>query len=433
MDRRSLLFKSISCRGVKCFNLFQKPSYYAVISIARPGDSKKERKKQKTPVSYDGGENPEWDLIIRFDLDEGDFQDMYLEFDIKCRGKRVLIGDKLAGKSRIPFTDLTQGNHVGHGTQVSYQVLFPDGKPNGVISFSYVLTSSENQVGLSPLLESAMQKETPRGNQPLPSAPSGSHHYEQQRQDSSLLSSSPRMTDSHSLHRPQLQNPDIHHFLPADFCRQTRSLIPDSSSNYPNSSGAPPSSSSGYYPQLDQEIYMRVFPGLAVGSIAAPHRSSSAAYGFPSPPDSFRSMNEGKSSTMAAPYQSSSAANGFPSLQDSFCCLNEGKSAAMAAPYQPSSAAYGFPSPQDSFHYMAAAYPPSSAVYGFAPPKDSFRYTGDGRSASFAASYHPSSAVLGFLCPQDSCCYMDEGKSAGFPPVQGSCCYRDEERSHHGY
>ncbi|XP_020581325.1 protein SRC2 homolog isoform X2 [Phalaenopsis equestris] len=129
MDRRSIVLKSISCRGVKSFNLFQKPSTYAIISISAGKDARLKRKqqKQKTSADHEGGENPEWDQTIRLELNDTDFQDTFLEFAIMAQGNLVVFGDKLIGKSRVPLSDLTLGHPSDVVRHVSYQIRSPEG------------------------------------------------------------------------------------------------------------------------------------------------------------------------------------------------------------------------------------------------------------------------------------------------------------------
>lgn len=126
---RRITVRSISCRGVKAFVPFQKPPLYAAVSLAG--------RREKTPADPGGGENPDWDgAVFGFDLD-GDGG--LLQFEVKAQVP--LLGNKLVGTICVPLSHLCSGG--GDSTvprRVSYQVLAPDGKPNGSLSFVCAVT-----------------------------------------------------------------------------------------------------------------------------------------------------------------------------------------------------------------------------------------------------------------------------------------------------
>ncbi|KAJ6842284.1 leucine-rich repeat extensin-like protein 2 [Iris pallida] len=133
MDRKWIKLTSISGRGVRSFSLlFLKPSLYAVVSVNG-------LQKQTTSPDPTGGENPVWFNPVRLDLDGVDApdQDLVLEFDLMASGSLLIGGDWLVGKVSVPVGDLLTEGGDGSVRHVSYQVTAPDGKPNGVLSFSY--------------------------------------------------------------------------------------------------------------------------------------------------------------------------------------------------------------------------------------------------------------------------------------------------------
>ncbi|KAL5979916.1 hypothetical protein ACLOJK_039028 [Asimina triloba] len=135
----SIDVKLLSCKDIHSFTFFQKLSVYALASLG-PADAKaKDRRRQlhKSPVSCDGGNNPEWNHHIAFDLEEipdSDLRSLFLEIDLLAPAR--LFSDKLVGEVRVPLTDLLDGAD-GSVIFVSYQVRSASGKPNGVFSFSY--------------------------------------------------------------------------------------------------------------------------------------------------------------------------------------------------------------------------------------------------------------------------------------------------------
>uniref|UniRef100_A0A8I6XGW3 C2 domain-containing protein n=1 Tax=Hordeum vulgare subsp. vulgare TaxID=112509 RepID=A0A8I6XGW3_HORVV len=128
---RRITVRSLSCRGVKSFVPFQKPPLYAAVSLGG--------RREKTPADPDGGENPDWDgAVFAFDVDgSGEAGDGgLLQFEVKAQVP--LLGTKLVGTTCVPLSHL--GGDGGAPRSASYQVLAPDGKPNGSLSFVYAFT-----------------------------------------------------------------------------------------------------------------------------------------------------------------------------------------------------------------------------------------------------------------------------------------------------
>ncbi|GLT73468.1 hypothetical protein SLA2020_453260 [Shorea laevis] len=153
MDSNSLELKVSYCKDLRAFNFFQKLSAYALVSIVSDDPNKKleRNQQQRTPADGEGDGNPEWNYEMRFDLKEVSFQDcehLFLQFDLRHQG--VMFGDKTIGEVRVAFKDLTQQSNLGVLRFVSYQVRASDGKPNGVLSFSYKVTGTTSASSSSP-------------------------------------------------------------------------------------------------------------------------------------------------------------------------------------------------------------------------------------------------------------------------------------------
>ncbi|OVA09724.1 C2 calcium-dependent membrane targeting [Macleaya cordata] len=151
----SMELKVMSCKGLRAFNFFQKLCVYVMVSIVCEDPSGKQKKRrhqqQKTPIDKEGDGDPEWKHEMRFDLKEivsssssSSSDHLFLEFDLLCEG--MILGDKSIGKVRVPFEDLME-EFNGAVRFVSYQVQTPDGKPNGVLNFSYKVIGKENKIG----------------------------------------------------------------------------------------------------------------------------------------------------------------------------------------------------------------------------------------------------------------------------------------------
>ncbi|KAK9271886.1 hypothetical protein L1049_002251 [Liquidambar formosana] len=150
MGSSSIELKVLSCKDLKAFHFFQKLWVYALVSIVSDDPDKKleQSQEQRTPTDKEGDGNPEWNHEMRFDLDESSLEDcdhLFIHFDVRL--EVVLFGDKTIGEVRIPFKDLVDESN-GIVRFVSYEVRTADGKPNGVLNFSYKVNSNKgNKIG----------------------------------------------------------------------------------------------------------------------------------------------------------------------------------------------------------------------------------------------------------------------------------------------
>ncbi|KAB2085362.1 hypothetical protein ES319_A05G394800v1 [Gossypium barbadense] len=145
MDWQSLELKLVSCRDLKAFNFFQKLSAYSVVSIVIINEQpkkkeehpqKKHLQRQKTAIAK-GGKNPEWNHVFEFDLESlppEESDHLFLKFDLRPDG----LVNRTIGEVRVPLKALID-DFCGVVRFVSYQVRDSDGKPNGVLNFSYKL------------------------------------------------------------------------------------------------------------------------------------------------------------------------------------------------------------------------------------------------------------------------------------------------------
>uniref|UniRef100_F6HJ81 C2 domain-containing protein n=2 Tax=Vitis vinifera TaxID=29760 RepID=F6HJ81_VITVI len=142
----SMELKVISCKHLKAFNFFQKLVVYAVVSIISDESKNSNQKhqiqclqRQKTPVDRDGNGNPEWNHQLQFDLRDislADSANYYVKFSLRCEG--IVFGNKTIGEVCVPLKELI--DEFNRAVRfVSYQVRTTDGKPNGVLNFSYKL------------------------------------------------------------------------------------------------------------------------------------------------------------------------------------------------------------------------------------------------------------------------------------------------------
>ncbi|KAI6700909.1 hypothetical protein NL676_015233 [Syzygium grande] len=139
MESNALIVKLLHGKDVRAFNFFQKLNVYARASVVSDDPSKKLGRDQqhRTPTVKECDGDPEWKHEMRFDLSEISLRDCghaFLRVDLFHEG--VMFGDKHIGEVRVPLTDLAE---LGDGVVrfVSYQVKNPEGKPNGVLTFSY--------------------------------------------------------------------------------------------------------------------------------------------------------------------------------------------------------------------------------------------------------------------------------------------------------
>ncbi|KAI8020491.1 hypothetical protein LOK49_LG04G03461 [Camellia lanceoleosa] len=164
---RLLDLRVMYCKDLKAFNFFQKLSVYAVVSLVsdNPSMMKKQQQQQRTPTDTEGDGNPEWNHQMRFNLGlEGDYDGdgddddhhlikknhhhFFLHFDM--RTELAIFGDKSVGEVRVPLKDVINREEEevessdGIIRFVSYEVRTSDGKPNGVLSFSYKVLNECN-------------------------------------------------------------------------------------------------------------------------------------------------------------------------------------------------------------------------------------------------------------------------------------------------
>ncbi|XP_078154862.1 protein SRC2 homolog [Carex rostrata] len=151
MDRQSIDLKYISGRGIRSLAVLRRPCLYTTVYISSPSSGPRPL-RQKTPTDHDGASNPEWNHPIRLYFDSNHQSispDLILNFDIKTQ---MLLGDKLVGSVQVPLANLAPEGPTETLIPVSYQVLDPDDKPNGILSFSYILNESPVRVSSDPAL-----------------------------------------------------------------------------------------------------------------------------------------------------------------------------------------------------------------------------------------------------------------------------------------
>ncbi|XVF58504.1 hypothetical protein PTKIN_Ptkin07bG0071200 [Pterospermum kingtungense] len=114
MDWSFLELKLISCKDLKAFNFFQKLSAYSVASIMIVNEQAKKKEDQRN----------------------------HLQQRQKTSINKGGLVDRTIGEVRVPLKDLID-EFCGVVRFVSYQVRNSDGKPNGVLNFSYKLIEIE--------------------------------------------------------------------------------------------------------------------------------------------------------------------------------------------------------------------------------------------------------------------------------------------------
>lgn len=149
MESSSLEIKVMFGKDLKAFNFFQKLTLYVLVSMVSddPGKKLEQKQKHRTPTDKEGDGNPEWNHEMQFDLKEIPFQDcghIFVQFELKHEG--VMFGDKTIGEVRVPIKDLIS-EFNGVVRFVHYEVRNPDGKPNGVLSFSYKVNGMNSAIG----------------------------------------------------------------------------------------------------------------------------------------------------------------------------------------------------------------------------------------------------------------------------------------------
>ncbi|KAL9417265.1 hypothetical protein AB3S75_040277 [Citrus x aurantiifolia] len=170
MEWSTLELKVNSCSDLKAFNLFNKLSVYSVVSIINGELKKKEQRqtclqRQKTPTDREGGGNPEWNHMMKFDIKAfvDNCNHLFIAFDLYSEG--VIYGYRSIGKVHVPLKDLID-EFNGAVRFVRYQIRTGHGKPNGVLSFCYKLKGMTIKKGeipspevcLSPGIHSSKEK-----------------------------------------------------------------------------------------------------------------------------------------------------------------------------------------------------------------------------------------------------------------------------------
>ncbi|KAM0936030.1 putative C2 domain-containing protein [Dioscorea sansibarensis] len=244
-SRRTLKLKSISCKGLKFFNLFQKPSIFATVSLSNPRD-RKPIQRHETLVDRDGGENPEWDFPIRFTLEPERQLDLIIRFDLIHKGG-LLLGDRIVGEVTVPVDDLEAEAIPGVVRHVSYQVKSPDSKPNGVLSLAYKIRDPQAVIAVSapaPSMSSGYHYPSPSAPPP-PSMSSGNYYP----------ASAPLLPMPSTYYYPPPEAPDPGYIHRPDPAVYYPPYPPETGGYYP----APPGPEHvGYYPPPVQDSY---YPG----------------------------------------------------------------------------------------------------------------------------------------------------------------------------
>ncbi|KAF2322999.1 hypothetical protein GH714_032690 [Hevea brasiliensis] len=150
MDSKSLDLKVMYCKDLKAFNFFQKLLVYVLVSLESddPDKKLKQNQQQRTPTDAEGDGNPEWNHEMHFDLSEVsvvDCEHLFIHFDLYHEG--LYFGDKTIGEVRVPLKDLIEESR-GIVRFVNYQVRTPDGKPNGLLNFSYTVHAKAEDMGI---------------------------------------------------------------------------------------------------------------------------------------------------------------------------------------------------------------------------------------------------------------------------------------------
>jgi hypothetical protein len=151
MDFTSIELKVISSRDLKGFNFFRKLSVYVVVSLVNDDEVKKNQEqqnlqRQKTPVDRIGDGNPEWNHVMHFDLKHISLRDhcnYLLKFELRSEG--IVFGNKTIGQVHVPLKDLID-EFNGAVRFISYQVRTCNGKPTGVLNFSYKINGKTKKI-----------------------------------------------------------------------------------------------------------------------------------------------------------------------------------------------------------------------------------------------------------------------------------------------
>ncbi|KAK9735456.1 hypothetical protein RND81_04G206400 [Saponaria officinalis] len=133
MEYRPIEVKLICAKDLKDVNVFSKMDVYVVGSVS--GDP---RSMQQTAADKDGGINPTWNHIMRFNVDESAARLNRLGLVFQIMSNRTL-GDKEVGRVYVPLKELFDsiGEILIEEKNVVYQVQTSTGRFKGQLKFSY--------------------------------------------------------------------------------------------------------------------------------------------------------------------------------------------------------------------------------------------------------------------------------------------------------
>ncbi|XP_074310289.1 protein SRC2-like [Silene latifolia] len=136
MEYRPIEVKLISGKDLKDVNVFSTMDVYVVGSVS--GDP---RSMQQTAVDKDGGINPTWNHVMRFNVDESAARLNRLGLVFQIMSNRTL-GDKEVGRVYVPLKELFDDvgvieEHPNEEKVVVYQVQTSTGRFKGQLEFSY--------------------------------------------------------------------------------------------------------------------------------------------------------------------------------------------------------------------------------------------------------------------------------------------------------
>lgn len=132
---RSMDITLISASDLKKASMLSKTKAYAIAWI-----SNDPKNRQCTPIDKVNANNPTWNQLIKFILNDSALQQgrLFLEIAIYAA---ATFGDKEIGRVRIPLNELLKPAGSNKGARamaqfVSYQVRKPSGKAKGVLNLS---------------------------------------------------------------------------------------------------------------------------------------------------------------------------------------------------------------------------------------------------------------------------------------------------------
>ncbi|CAM8924864.1 unnamed protein product [Rhodiola kirilowii] len=265
----SLEVKVLSCKDLKPtnFNFFQRLNVFVSVALASDDpDRRPKSQHQKTTTEEEKDGNLEWNREMSFDLDGIRLKDcdhLFLTFAFISPGN-VLFEEKLLGDVRVPMKDIVEEwNGVVRFT--SYEVRTINGKPNGVLHFSYRLNLKMEEMsgadfepvlridGYTPVVDHLKENENENQNQNQ-----NENQNQNQNQVENPLSKIeyPAIdwgngADVGSYGAVQLQAQEVGHSRPAEVVHTAHNGFPVSGVVHASHEGMPlPSQqqNSGYYP-----------------------------------------------------------------------------------------------------------------------------------------------------------------------------------------